>query len=229
MIPNIQSGIGALNSAMAEQYNDFADHLALKKIKTEDLPGDPSAIKHASTLTPLVQFHLHQKLGDCARLWQYMRMLNLYNPEHNVQNPVDEKGNKTTTGVPAPGTVTSDSDTVKGGSSQKNAAKRAAAKAKKNETVEPAEETKVQQEQGQQGEAYTTSDYERDSASGVLSQHDGSTTEPTYFENSKTQASYDEYMAEVSAEMAAHGANTIGDLPQDVQDRLDDKYRNARL
>lgn len=126
LIPNIQVSYTTLCQATAQQYNEFAEHLALKKVNPNDIPGDPSAVNRAMALTPLVQFHLHQKMGDCARLWQHMRMLNLYDPKQNIQAPVDEKGNKSVTGVPQAGINPTDTDTVGGGSNPKTKTRKAA-------------------------------------------------------------------------------------------------------
>lgn len=112
LIPNIQANWSALTNCVKQQYDDFAEHLGSKNVKSTDIPGDPSAVQRAEALTPLVQFHLHQRLGDCSRLFDYMRNLNLYDPVKNVQPAVTEVGNKTLAGAPSPGTVTTDADTV---------------------------------------------------------------------------------------------------------------------
>lgn len=114
LIPNIQANYNTLLQHCSQQYSDFADALKdSKKVKPTDIPcGDPKAVQRADDLAPFVNAQACHKLGDCARLYQHMRRLNLYDPAQNTQGPVKEVGNKSTTGVPQPATVTTDEDTV---------------------------------------------------------------------------------------------------------------------
>lgn len=65
--------------------------------------GDSSAEKIAENISGAVKTNIFAKLGDCARIWEHMRRLNLYDPVQNTKAPADVmsiSSNRTPEGTP---------------------------------------------------------------------------------------------------------------------------------
>ena len=52
--------------------------------------GDAAAEKRAENLAAAVKMNIFQNMGDCARIWEQMRRLNVYDPSQNAQGPIDD-------------------------------------------------------------------------------------------------------------------------------------------
>jgi hypothetical protein len=104
LVPDVQSAFSQINAYIEKSYTDFA-----KNIKDSGLgdialsAGDPNAISRAEIVATPTKVNVFSKLGDCARMWEQMRRLNLYDPNQNKKGPIDAPvGKKTTDGTPTP-------------------------------------------------------------------------------------------------------------------------------
>ena len=91
IIPEFNKGYRVMLKNMSLQ----ADGLK-KKVKDANLEketqtiGDSEAEKVAENIAPAVKMNIFKNMGDCARLWEYMRRLNVYEPTQNAKGPIDD-------------------------------------------------------------------------------------------------------------------------------------------
>lgn len=102
LIPDVQSAFTQINAHLQKSYTDFAKNV--KESGFGDIAlsaGDPNAIKRAEIIATPTKVNVFSQLGDCARMWEQMRRLNLYDPNQNKKAPIAEVvGKKTTDGTP---------------------------------------------------------------------------------------------------------------------------------
>ncbi len=104
IVPDVQSAFTEVNAHLQKSYTDFAKNV--KESGFSDIAlsaGDPNAIERAEIVATPTKVNIFSKLGDCARMWEQMRRLNLYDPSQNKKEPIAETvGKKTTDGTPTP-------------------------------------------------------------------------------------------------------------------------------
>lgn len=101
LIPNVEKSYRTMLGSMSMSFAEFGDKL--KKLglgKETQSVGDSKAEEKAQDISTAVKVNVVSNLGDCARLWENMRRLRVYDPSKNTKKPVATVGNKTSDGVP---------------------------------------------------------------------------------------------------------------------------------
>lgn len=101
VIPNIEKSYRVMMGNMSQSFSEFGEKL--KKIglgKEAQSVGDSKAEEKASDIASAVKINVISNLGDCARLWENMRRLRVYDPSKNTKKPLATVGNKTADGAP---------------------------------------------------------------------------------------------------------------------------------
>ena len=115
IVPDVQNAFTEVNAHLQKSYNDFAKNI--KESGFSDIAlsaGDPNAIERAEIVATPTKVNIFSKLGDCARMWEQMRRLNLYDPSQNKKEPIPETvGKKTTDGTPTPNVETVTDNSLK--------------------------------------------------------------------------------------------------------------------
>lgn len=115
IVPDVQSAFTEVNAHLQKSYTDFAKNV--KESGFSDIAlsaGDPNAIERAEIVATPTKVNIFSKLGDCARMWEQMRRLNLYDPSQNKKEPIAETvGKKTTDGTPTPNVETVNDNSLK--------------------------------------------------------------------------------------------------------------------
>lgn len=102
IIPNIRIGCQAFYDNMKNDMKAFAERCVDVGLGKHISLGDPRAIDRAELLSAATKANVLNKMGDCGRLWQYMRQYNPYDSYKNTKGPMsDEKivANKSTAGT----------------------------------------------------------------------------------------------------------------------------------
>ena len=102
LVPDVQSAFTQINAHLQKSYTDFAKNVKDSGFGDIALSaGDPNAIERAEIVATPTKVNVFSQLGDCARMWEQMRRLNLYDPNQNKKAPIAETvGKKTTDGTP---------------------------------------------------------------------------------------------------------------------------------
>lgn len=101
VIPNVEKAYRVMMSSMSKSFAEFGEKL--KKIglgKEASSVGDSKAEEIASDIASAVKVNIVSNLGDCARIWENMRRLRVYDPSKNAKAPLATVGNKTADGNP---------------------------------------------------------------------------------------------------------------------------------
>lgn len=102
LLPNVRIACQVMYNNSLNQVQGFLSRCAKAGIIDDVKLGDPVAIDRAETISAATKANLYSTLGDCARLWQYMRTFNPYNPDQNKKVPINESmriDNKNTNGT----------------------------------------------------------------------------------------------------------------------------------
>lgn len=104
LIPDVQSSFSQIGAHLEKSYDEFAKNVKEAGFSDEAMSaGDPKAVERAEIVSTPTKVNVFSKLGDCARMWEHMRRLNLYDPKQNKKEPIPEPvGKKTTDGTPTP-------------------------------------------------------------------------------------------------------------------------------
>ena len=103
LIPDLGKAYRVMMASMSASMNTFN-----KKIKSAGLTketkvfGDPKAEDMANDVSSAIKVNITSNLGDCARIWESMRRLRVYDPSVNAKQPFEPVSNKTPDGNPAP-------------------------------------------------------------------------------------------------------------------------------
>ena len=101
LIPDFEKGYRVLMAGMAESFNEFAQKFNEAGLGAElQTVGDAKAESYAKDIATSVKVNVISNLGDCARIWENMRRLRVYDPAKNTKSPIPVVGNKTPDGVP---------------------------------------------------------------------------------------------------------------------------------
>lgn len=102
LIPDLQGAYSQIATQMERSYDEFAKNV--KDAGLGDIAlsgGDPNAIERAEIVATPTKVNVFSKLGDCARMWEQLRRLNVYDPKQNKKQPIAEpEGKKNTDGAP---------------------------------------------------------------------------------------------------------------------------------
>ena len=101
VIPNIEKSYRVMMGNMSASFAEFGEKL--NKIglgKETQTVGDSKAEEKATDIASAVKVNVVSNLGDCARIWENMRRLRVYDPSKNVKAPLATVGNKTADGNP---------------------------------------------------------------------------------------------------------------------------------
>lgn len=72
----------------SEELKEKAKEANMEK-ETQTI-GDSTAESIAENIAPAVKMNIFANMGDCARLWEYLRRLNVYDPNQNRKGPIDD-------------------------------------------------------------------------------------------------------------------------------------------
>jgi hypothetical protein len=90
VIPAFQQGYNKMMSALGLQMLSLAEKNRNAGISNEvSSVGDSRAEEIAETVSGAVKTNIFANMGDCARLWEHMRRLNLYDVAQNSKGPAD--------------------------------------------------------------------------------------------------------------------------------------------
>lgn len=78
IVPDVQSAFTQINAHLEKSYTDFAKNVKDSGFGDIALSaGDPKAIERAEIIATPTKVNIFSQLGDCARMWEQMRRLNL--------------------------------------------------------------------------------------------------------------------------------------------------------
>lgn len=104
IIPEFNKGYRIMLKNMGLQADELKEKVKKANMEKETQTlGDSEAEKVAENIAPAVKMNIFANMGDCARLWEQMRRLNLYDPSKNTKGPIDDADlntSKTVQGTP---------------------------------------------------------------------------------------------------------------------------------
>lgn len=104
IIPEFNRGYRLMLKNMGVQVEELKEKAKEANMEKETQTiGDSEAEKVAENIAPAVKMNIFANMGDCARLWEHMRRLNLYDPSKNAKGPIDDADlntKKTVQGTP---------------------------------------------------------------------------------------------------------------------------------
>lgn len=104
IIPDLEKSYRVIMANMSESFSDFAQKFNNAGLGKElQTVGDSHAESYAKDISSAVKVNVVSNLGDCARIWENMRRLRVYDPSKNAKKPIATVGNKTADGVPTIG------------------------------------------------------------------------------------------------------------------------------
>lgn len=86
----IKEGIGALELAISGDFKEFCEKLQEVGRLDADQYGDPLAAPFAKRKELLVEANIKRSMGDCARVWDHARRIEIFNPAQNTNSPIPE-------------------------------------------------------------------------------------------------------------------------------------------
>lgn len=97
IIPEFNKGYRLMLKNMSMQAEELKEDVKKANLEKETQTiGDSEAEKVAENIAPAVKMNIFANMGDCARLWEHMRRLNLYDPNKNAKGPIDDADLNTT-------------------------------------------------------------------------------------------------------------------------------------
>lgn len=102
LIPDIEKSYRTMLGSMSKSYEEFSKKLQSKGLgKDVTTFGDKKAEEMAKDVGAAVKVNVVSNLGDCARIWEQMRRLRVYDPSKNAKRPFNGPGsNKSSDGNP---------------------------------------------------------------------------------------------------------------------------------
>lgn len=104
VIPEFNKGYRIMLKMMGMQAEELQQKVQTAGMEKETQTlGDADAESVAENIAPAVKMNIFANMGDCARLWEQMRRLNIYDPSKNVLGPIDDADlntSKTVQGTP---------------------------------------------------------------------------------------------------------------------------------
>lgn len=90
-IPTVlKEGMSALKSAISGDFSEFCEKLQTVGKLDPDQYGDPLAAPFAKRKELLVEANIKRSMGDCARVWDHARRIEIFNPAQNTNGPVTD-------------------------------------------------------------------------------------------------------------------------------------------
>lgn len=97
IIPEFNKGYRIMLKNMGMQAEGLKESIKKANLEKETQTiGDSEAEKVAENIAPAVKMNIFANMGDCARLWEHLRRLNLYDPNKNAKGPIDDADLNTT-------------------------------------------------------------------------------------------------------------------------------------
>lgn len=88
LIPDIEKSYRTMLGSMSKSYEEFSKKLQSKGLgKDVTTFGDKKAEEMAKDVGAAVKVNVVSNLGDCARIWEQMRRLRVYDPSKNAKKP----------------------------------------------------------------------------------------------------------------------------------------------
>lgn len=112
-IPTVcKEGMAALKSAIRGDFSEFCEKLQTVGKLDADQYGDPLAPAFARRKELLVEANIKRSMGDCARIWDHARRIEIFNTGQNANSQVTESQLQgvNTNGTPSSGHVVTPSD-----------------------------------------------------------------------------------------------------------------------
>lgn len=102
LIPDVEKAYRSILGNMAASFDEFSKKLKSAGLEKETgTVGDSKAEEKAKDISAAVKVNIVSNLGDCARIWENMRRLRVYDPSKNTKGPFTNTiSNKTPDGVP---------------------------------------------------------------------------------------------------------------------------------
>ena len=101
IIPDVEIGYRTMMAGISQSFKEFAEKFNKAGLGKElQTVGDAHAESYAKEISSAVKVNVVSNLGDCARIWENMRRLRVYDPSKNAKAPLATVGNKTPDGTP---------------------------------------------------------------------------------------------------------------------------------
>ena len=97
IIPDIEKGYRTMMGNMSSSFEEFSKKLQKSGLQKEVATvGDSKAEERAKDISAAVKVNVVSNLGDCARIWENMRRLRVYDPSKNAKKPFNGNISKKT-------------------------------------------------------------------------------------------------------------------------------------
>lgn len=101
LLPRFNEVYQEMQTFLVREATEFAQRTKNAKLEKElKKYGDANAVEHAEQVSTSVKVTTFNNLGDCARIWENMRRLNVYDSSQNKKQPVTSNLTKNPDGVP---------------------------------------------------------------------------------------------------------------------------------
>lgn len=88
IVPDIEKAYRTMLGNMSQSFEEFGKKLGSKNLSKEVATvGDNKAEEKAKDIAAAVKVNVVSNLGDCARIWENMRRLRVYDPSKNAKKP----------------------------------------------------------------------------------------------------------------------------------------------
>lgn len=84
----IKNGWGGICSLCTANFKDACDKLGSADNLDAEQYGDPLAAPFAKKTEIMTYANIKRQMGDCSRLWDQMRRIDMYNPAQNATAPI---------------------------------------------------------------------------------------------------------------------------------------------
>lgn len=91
IIPSIRISLQGLYDNMKNEMKEFAEKCSEAGLGKHISLGDPVSIDRSEAISAATKMNVMNRMGDCARLWQYMRQYNPYDSEKNTKGPIQDE------------------------------------------------------------------------------------------------------------------------------------------
>ena len=102
IIPDVEKAYRTLMANLSGSFADFSKKLKDNGLEKEtNTVGDKQAEQMSKDIAAAVKVNVVSNLGDCARIWEQMRRLRVYDPSKNTKGPINASiSNKSVDGTP---------------------------------------------------------------------------------------------------------------------------------
>ncbi len=102
LIPDVEKAYRTMLGNMSASFDEFSKKLKSAGLEKETATvGDSKAEEKAKDISSAVKVNIVSNLGDCARIWENMRRLRVYDPSKNTKGPFTNNiSKKTPDGTP---------------------------------------------------------------------------------------------------------------------------------